>query len=178
MARDPKTLVSNGGKSRAGEKRKNPRKESDRNRAGEKSSKTPKKRKLESLKRSVNRKLDNLERVKNGLYECTHCRIVKPESLFPQHVPTSGKFSRYESCGKCLDAQKEMRVHTGVTQQNRDRNATRSLATQQSIKVSLQDKPGYDEYRAECDAANPPKKTAQRLTKEEMEEKFPLVQHG
>ena len=39
MARDPKTLVSNGGKSRAGEKRKNPRKEVYRD---------PKKRKLES----------------------------------------------------------------------------------------------------------------------------------
>ena len=43
MVRNPKTLVSNGGKSRAGEKRKNPR-----NRAGEKrkNPENPKKRKL------------------------------------------------------------------------------------------------------------------------------------
>ena len=50
MVRDAKTLVSNGGASRAGEKRKNPR-----NRAGEKrkNSRDPKKRKLETEKRSL-----------------------------------------------------------------------------------------------------------------------------
>ena len=114
---------------------------------------------------------------------CRLCDKVKPESRFPQHVATSGKFSRYESCKKCLDTKKESRLRTGVTQQNRDRNATRSIGTQQAIKANsnLRDQPGYDEYKAECDAGNPPK-TAQifkiRCTKDEMEEKLPLVGHG
>ena len=74
-----------------------------------------------------------------------------------------------------------MRVLSGVTQKNRDRNATRSLDWQQVNKATLQGKPGYDEYNAECDAANPPK-TAQifkiRCTKDDMVEKLPLVHHG
>ena len=94
MPKDPKTLVSNGGKSRAGEKRNNPR-----NRAKEKG-RDPKSRKLESIKRSVKREVDNIEHEKNGLYECGMCWTVQPESLFPKHVATSGKFSRYESCEK------------------------------------------------------------------------------
>ena len=63
MTRDPKTLVSNynGGKSRAGEKGKNPFVYAPAYR-------DPKKRKLESLKRSVNRKVDNLEHDKNDRY--------------------------------------------------------------------------------------------------------------
>ena len=90
MVRDAKTLISNGGKSRAGEKRKNPR--------------DPKLRKL----RRTQREVANLEHEKNGLYGCVVCLIVKPESLFSQHVPTSGKFSRYKSCERCLDASKEV----------------------------------------------------------------------
>ena len=45
----------------------------------------------------------------------------------------------------------------------------------------LKDKPGFDEYESECDAAKPPK-TAQmykiRSTKEEMVEELPLAGHG
>jgi len=129
----------------------------------------------------VDRNVANLEHEKNGLYECTACRTVKPESLFPQHVATSGKFSRYESCAKCLDADKEMRVLSGVTQKSRDRNATRSIGQQLKIKANLKGKPGYDEYEAECDAANPPqtgKIFKIRCTKDEMVEKLPLVHHG
>ena len=172
MVRSAKTLVSNGGPSRAGEKRKNPSKHRNR---------YSRSRQLERIKRSVNRKVANIEHEKNGLYKCLSCWTVKPESLFPQHVATSGKFSRYESCENCLDATKEKLVRSGITQENRDRNATRSIRTQQAIKANLRGKPGYDEYEAECDAANPPK-TGKifkiRCAKEEMVEKFPLVHHG
>ena len=172
MVRDAKTLVSNGGKSRKGEKRKNPKKKSDRDQ---------KKRKLESATREEKRAIDNLEHEKNGLRKCPVCRIVLPESRFSQHAPTSGKFSRFEGCVKCLDAQKESRVRSGITQWNGDRNATRSNGHQLNIKANLRGKPGFEEYEAECDAANPPK-TAQmfkiRCTKEEMVEKLPLVGHG
>ena len=106
MPRDPKTLVSNGGKSRAGEKRKNPK-----NIVNEKT-RDPKSRKLESIKRSEKREVKTLEHEKNGLYECRQCHKVKPESLFPQHVPTSGKFSRYNLCEKCLNTLKEVRVRS------------------------------------------------------------------
>ena len=120
-------------------------------------------------------------RAKNGLYKCGQCQIVKPESFFPQHVPTSGKFSRFESCERCLDAFKESKARSGVTQSTRDRNATRAIITQLKIKANLKGLPGFEEYEAECDAANPPK-TAQmfkiRCTKEEMVEKLPLVGHG
>ena len=75
MVRNAKTLVSNGGRSRAGEKRKHPKKKCDRD---------PKKRQLETVKRSEKRVVDNLEHEKNGLYECGQCAIVKPKSLFPQ----------------------------------------------------------------------------------------------
>ena len=126
----------------------------------------------------MNRKVANLEHEKNGLYECSTCHIVKPESLFPHHVATSGRFSRYESCEKCLDAQKESQLRSGFTQKNRDRNATRSIAQQQAIKANLKGKPGYDEYEAECNAANPPKTAQIRCTKDEMVEKLPLVHHG
>ena len=176
MVRSAHTLFGNGGPSRAGEKRKDPRL----NRALEKS-RDPKVRKLDSIKWSEKRQVENHEHIKNGLYECAVCRKVKPESLFPKHVPTSGKFSRYEVCEKCLDTLKETSVHTGVTQQNRDRNATRCIGWQQVIKANLKGKPGYDEYKAECDALNPPK-TGKifkiRCTKEEMLEKFSLVGHG
>ena len=177
MVRNAHTLVRNGGPSRAGEKRTESQK---RNRAKEKT-KDPKVRKLENIKRSEKRQVENHQHIKNGLYECAACRKVKPESLFPQHVPTSRKVSRYESCENCLDTLKEVRVVSGVTQETRDRNFTRSIGTQKAIKANLKGKPGYDEYEAECDAANPPK-TGKifkiRCTKEEMEEKFPLVQHG
>jgi len=172
MVRNAKSLVSNGGKSRAGEIRKNPKKKSDRD---------PKRRKLEHVQRTANREVNNIEHRKNGLYVCGQCRIVKAESLFPQHVPTSGKFSRYETCERCLDAFQESRVRSGVTQSTRDRNATRSISHQRVIKANLKGKPGYDEYEAECDAANPPqtgKIFRIRCTKEEMVEKFPLVDHG
>ena len=175
-----RTLVSNGGPSRAGEKRKNPR--NPRNRAGEKrknpQNRDPKKRKLETEKRSVDRKVENIEHEKNGLYKCQDCRIVKPESLFPGHIPTSGKLTRYETCTKCLDDDKEMRALSGVTQSSRDRNATRAIGTQLTIKANLKDKPGFEEYKAECDAANPPTMIKIRCTKEEMAETFPLVGHG
>ena len=176
MVRSAHTLVSNGGPSRAGEKRKDPRL----NRALDKS-RDPKVRKLDSTKRSEKRQVENLEHIKNGLYECGRCSKVKPESLFPQHIPTSGKFSRYEWCEKCLDTNKAENLSSGVTQFSRDRNATRSIGHQLNIKASLKGKPGFEEYEAECDAANPPK-TAQmfkiRCTKEEMVEKLPLVGHG
>ena len=171
MARDPKTLVSNGGKSRAGEKRKNPKKKSDTGR-------DPKSRKVEYIKRLVKREVDNIEHQKNGLYECGWCYLVKPESHFPQAVPTSGKFSRYECCAKCLDTSKEVRVLSGVSQTSRERNRTRSISTQKAIKANLKGKPGFEEYKAECDAANPPTMFKIRCTKEEMGEKFPLVHHG
>ena len=166
-----RTLVSNGGASRAGEKRKNPR--APRNR-------DPKKRKLETKKRVENRKVDNIEHQKNGLYKCLDCRIVKPESLFPQRIPTSGKLTRYETCAnsKCLDGDKEIRLLSGVTQSSRDRNATRAISTQLQIKANLKGLPGFEEYEAECDEANPPTMFKIRYTKEEMEEKCPLVQHG
>ena len=133
----------------------------------------------------MKREVDNLEHEKNGLYECGVCYVVKPESPFPEHVATSGKFSRYasryESCDKCLDTRKEELVLSGVTQKNRDRNATRCIDHQRRIKANLKGKPGYDEYEAECDAANPPK-TGKifkiRCTKDEMVEKLPLVHHG
>ena len=163
------TLVSNGGPSRAGEKRKNPR-----NRAGEKR-KNPK---LAEENRSKKRKVDNTEYAKNGLYKCQFCRKVKPESLFPQHIPTSGKLTRYETCAKCLDGDKEIRLLSGVTQSSRDRNATRAINTQLKIKANLKGLPGFEEYEAECDAANPPTMFKIRYTKEEMAETFPLVQHG
>ena len=179
MVRNAKTLVSNGGKSRAGEKRKNPRK----SRAGEKrknpiNPRDPKKRKLENQKATMNRKAENIEHEKNGLYKCQGCRIVKPESLFPGHIPTSGKLTRYETCTKCLDGRQEINVLSGVTQLSRDRNATRAIGTQLNIKANLKDKPGFEEYKAECDAANPPTMFKIRCTKEEMGEKFPLVDHG
>ena len=170
MVRNAKTLVSNRGKSRAGEKRKNPKKKSDSD---------PKLRKLETVKQSEKRVVDNLEHEKNGLYECGQCLIVKPESLFPQHVPTSGKFSRYGSCEKCLNTLKEVRVLSRVTQKNRDRTATRSLRWQWMIKVSLQGKAGFKEYEAECDTAHPSKNASRiRCTQKEMEETLALVGHG
>ena len=89
------------------------------------------------------------------------------------------KVSRYASCERCLDTSKEVRVLSGVTQKNRDRNAARSIVTQRAIKVNLKDKPGFEEYEAECDAANPPKKASRiRCTQKEMEETLPLVGHG
>ena len=169
MVRKAHTLVSNGGPSRKGEKRKKPK------------IRTKESRAIEQRRRSTKRIDDNVELEKEGLYICNQCGKVKSNEDFPQHVPTSGKFTRYDSCKQCLDAIKSTRVLTGVTQKNRDRNATRSLDWQRVIKVSLQGKHGYDEYEAECDAANPPK-TAQifkiRCTKEEMVEKLPLVEHG
>ena len=108
----------------------------------------------------MDRKVANIEHEKNGLYKCQECRIVKPESLFPQHIPTSGKLTRYETCAKCLDGIKEIQVLSGVTQSSRDRNATRAISTQLKIKANLKGKSGFEEYEAECDAANPPK-TAQ-----------------
>jgi len=175
MPRRQDQLVSNGGPSRAGEKRK-PRG----NRAGEKRKnlRDPKKRKLETEKRSVDRKVENIEHEKNCLYKCGRCRKVKPESLFPGHIPTSGKLTRYETCTKCLDDEKEMRALSGVTQSSRDRNRTRAIDTQLKIKANLKDKPGFEEYKAECDAANPPTMFKIRCTKEEMAETFPLVGHG
>ena len=176
MPRNNDQLVSNGGPSRAGEKRKNPSK----SRAGEKR-KNPK---LAEENRSKKRKVTDTEYAKKGLYECRFCRIVKPESLFPQHIPTSGKLTRYETCAKCLDGDKEMRRLSGVTQSSRDRNATRAISTQLKIKANLKGLPGFEEYEAECDAANPPTmfnplQTGKiRCTKEEMGEKFPLVHHG
>ena len=71
-----------------------------------------------------------------------------------------------------------MRVLSGATQKNRDRNATRSIRQQLKIKANLKGKPGYDEYEAECNAANPPQTFKIRCTKEEMVAKFPLVHHG
>ena len=41
---------------------------------------------------------------------------------------------------------KRQRIDCGVTQSNRDRNATRTLNWQRLIKTSLKDKDGYDEY--------------------------------
>ena len=140
-------------------------------------------REIEERKRSANRKTANVELSKEGLYTCSQCYKVKPEEDFPQHVPTSGKFSRFEGCTRCLDGYKERDLASGVTQFSRDRNARRSVGTQINIKVNLKGQPGYDEYNAECDAANPPK-TAQifkiRCTKDVMEEKLPLdlVYHG
>ena len=92
---------------------------------------------------------------------------------------TSGKCSRYESCELCLDTLKELRVLSGVTQKNRDRNATCSLNQQRFIKATLQGMAGFEEYEAECDAANPPKKASRICcTQKEMEETLPLVGHG
>ena len=178
MPRNIDQLVSNGGPSRAGEKRKYPRK----SRAGVKR-KNPK---LAEENRSKKRKvaIDNIEHAKNGLHKCQECRAVKPEPLFPQHIPTSGKLTRYETCKNCLDGIRETMLLSGVTQWSRDRNATRAISTQLKIKAKLKGLPGFEEYEAECDAANPPTmlnplQTGKiRCTKEEMGEKFPLVHHG
>ena len=92
MARDPKTLVSNGsgGKSRAGEIRKNPKKKSYRD---------PKKRWLENVQRAANREVKNIEHMKNGLYECVWCRNVKAESPFPRVAgrPRGAVYSPYHN---------------------------------------------------------------------------------
>ena len=134
--------VKNGGPSRKGEKRKTPRTKESQNRYEGS-------RQIEYRKRRVNRKVANIELSKEGLYTCWMCRKVRPEEDFSQHVPTSGKFSRFEWCEKCLDTQKEVRVLSGVTQWPRDRNATRSISWQRVIKANLRGKPGYDEYEAE-----------------------------
>ena len=86
--------VKNGGPSRKGEKRKTPRTKESQNRyAGS--------RQTEYRKRRVNRKVANIELSKEGLYKCERCQKVRPEEDFSQHVPTSGKFSRYEACTQC-----------------------------------------------------------------------------
>ena len=72
-------------KSRKGEIRKNPRTKSTKK-------KDPKKRQLECVKRKEKRVDENVELSKQGLYKCGQCNLVKPESLFPQHVPTVWKF--------------------------------------------------------------------------------------
>ena len=69
----------------------------------------------------------------------------------------------------------------GIIQPIRDRNALRSREHQSRIKATLKGKAGYDEFCDECGAANPAKAAQSskiRCTKEEMGEKFPLVNHG
>ena len=83
--------VKNGGPSRSGEKRKTPKTKESQNRyAGS--------RQKEWDKRTLNRKVANVKLSKEGLYICQKCRKVKPEEDFPQHVPTSGKFSGAQRC--------------------------------------------------------------------------------
>ena len=166
-----KVSVKNGGKSRKGEVRKNPRAKESKNRCSGS-------RKLETIKRKEDRGAKNIELGNAGLYKCQRCEQENPESLFPQHVP-SGKFSRFETCKQCLDTKKEQRIISGVIQNNTDRNATRCLQWQRVMKATLKGRPGYDEFTAECDAANPAKPERKtRHTKEEMVEKLPLVNHG
>ena len=165
--------VKNGGPSRSGEKRKTPQTKNSQNRyAGS--------RQKETEKSTLNRKDANVKLCKEGtgLYICEKCRKVKPKEDFPRHVPTSGKFSRYETCTQCLDGRKARRRASGVTQSCRDRNATRCIHWQRVVKANLKDKPGFEEYEAECDAANPGTIFKIRCTKEEIEEKLLLVQHG
>ena len=142
--------VKNGGTSRKGEKRANSRSKEDMDRyAGP--------RQIENCKRRATRKAENVELLKEGLYKCVICFKVKPVADFPQHAPTSAKFSRFETCEKCLDDDKEKKRSSGVTQKKGDRNATRSMRWQRNAKAPLQDKDEYGGYRAECDSANPPK---------------------
>ena len=109
--------VKNGGPSRNGEKRKTPKTMGSQNRYS-----GP--RQKESDKRTLNRKDANVKLSKEGLYICKKCRKVKPEEDFPQHAPTSGKFSRYGTCTQCCDVMKARRLDFGVTQPLRDRYAT------------------------------------------------------
>ena len=163
--------VKNGGPSRKGETRKTLRTMESMNRyAGS--------RQLESRKQSVKRDVANIGLSTQGLYTCVQCYKVKPDENFLHRVTTSAKFSRYESCTQCLDARNEGKLASRVTQVTRDRNATRGIEYQRVIKANLRGKPGYDEYEAECDAANPLQTGKIRCTKEEMGEKFPLVHHG
>ena len=118
--------------------------------------------------------------MKQGLYIYGQCWSTKPEEDFPQHCPTSGKFTRFECCEQCLDDLAEKRVTSGVCQKSRDRNTTRSLHQQRHVKVTLEGKAGYDEYCYECDAAIPVKKDQSckiRHSKEGMAEKLHLVDH-
>ena len=167
-----RTSVKNGGPSRKGEKWKTRETKESQNRYS-------RSRQIENRKRSENRKVANIELSKEGLYTCGNCHKVKPEQDFIQRVPTSGKLSRYECCKQCLNGWNGGRLASGVTQFMRDRNRTRSISTQRVIKANLKDKPGFEEYEAECDAANPPKKASRiRCTQKEMEETLPLVGHG
>ena len=164
--------VKNGGTRRKGEKRKTPRTKELMNRyAGS--------RQLEYRKQSVNRDVANIGLSTQGLYTCKNCNTVKPEENFPHRVATSAKFSRYERCTQCCNGMNEGNLASGVTQYMRNRNATRSIQYQRAIKAMLKVKHGFEEYEAECDEANPPKKVSRiRFTKKEMEETLPLVGHG
>ena len=71
--------VKNGGPSRKGEKRKNPKSKESRNRyAGL--------RQKEEIKRSAKRKADNVELSEKSLYKCGSCFRVKPDKDYPQHI--------------------------------------------------------------------------------------------
>ena len=83
---------------------------------------------------------------KIGQWQCGKCKVVKPNSTYPEHCQTSDNFAPSEWYSLFLTKQVTKRFESGVTQFTKGQTRTRSKGQQKRTMASLERKEDHEGY--------------------------------